>query len=124
MSLDQVGFTINIHVYSLTQSVISGRTYLGNDERISFPSAVTVPISACVDGTNIDLMQSFMRTNFALLQHQFTPLQRIQRWLGRNDQPLFDSIFVYQNASNETVDGNSTWEIFNELSVVEVCRNS
>lgn len=73
-----------------------------------------------MDGTNIDLMQGFMRTNFALLQHQFTPLQRIQRWMGHNDQLLFDSIFVYQNASREADDGSNTWEISEELSVVEV----
>ena len=55
-----------------------------------------------------------------LLKHQFTPIQNIQRWTGRGDRPLFDSIFVYQNIDDRLAYGGISWDIVEETSTADV----
>lgn len=55
-----------------------------------------------------------------LLKHQFTPLQSIQRWTGRSDKPLIDSIFVYQNIDDRLAYGGISWDIVEETSTADV----
>lgn len=55
-----------------------------------------------------------------LLKHQFTPIQNIQRWTGRGDKPLIDSIFVYQNIDDRLAYGGISWDIVEETSTADV----
>ena len=103
--------------YSL---VFSGRASFEDSDTVAFPSVVTVPVCAQLDKSNLDLLRSFMRAQPNLLKYQFTPLQNIQRWTGRGDEPLIDSIFVYQNIDDRLSYGGISWEILEETAAADV----
>lgn len=99
-------------------SVYSGRTNLPvSTERAAFPSIVTLPVRANVEGTNREVLNNIMKAQPGLLKHQFTPLDKIHRWSGGNDGEanLFNTIFVYQNDANT----NESWTIVKELSIAD-----
>lgn len=100
--------------------VLSGRANFEGGDAIAFPSVVTVPVCAQVDNDNLHLLESFMKAQPNLLKHQFTPLQDIQRWTGRGDEPLFDSIFHYQNISARLSYEDKSWEMLDETSTADV----
>lgn len=79
-----------------------------------------MPVCAQLDSSNLDLLTSFMRAQPNLLKYQFTPLQNIQRWTGRGDEPLFDSIFVHQNIDDRLSYGGISWDILEEISTADV----
>ena len=87
---------------------------------IAFPSVVTIPVCAQIDTTNLDLLKSFMAAQPNLLKYQFTPLQNIQRWTGRGDDSLFDSILVYQNLADQVDYGGLAWDMTTETSTADV----
>ena len=101
-------------------TVFSGRAGFEGSDSVAFPSVVTVPVSARLDTTNLDLLRSFMTTQPNLLKHQFTPLQNIQRWTGRGDEALMDSIFVYQNIDDRLAYGGISWDTVEEVSTADV----
>ncbi|KZF19680.1 nonribosomal peptide synthetase 2 [Xylona heveae TC161] len=82
-------------------SVFSGRT-LGRDAELAvFPCISTLPIPVQATGSNLDLLRQVMETNARLIQHQFTPLPKIQHWTGNPSRTLFDTLFVYQKISEK-----------------------
>lgn len=101
--------------------VFSGRAGFAGSDAIAFPSVVTVPVCAQLGQSNLDLLKSFMSAQPGLLKHQFTPLQNIQRWTGRGDGRLFDSIFVYQNIMDQLKYGGISWDVLDETSTADVC---
>lgn len=101
--------------------VFSGRAGFEGSDDIALPSVVTVPVCAQLDHSNLDLLKSFMSAQPSLLKHQFTPLQKIQRWTGRSDGRLFDSIFVYQNIMDQLNYGGISWDVLDETSTADVC---
>lgn len=101
-------------------TVFSGRAGFQGSDTVAFPSVVTVPVTARLDKTNLDLLRSFMTAQPNLLKHQFTPLQNIQRWTGRGDKPLMDSIFVYQNIDDRLAYGGISWDVVDEVSSADV----
>lgn len=105
----------------LTASVFSGRINIENTELIPFPSIITLPICARVDGSNRELLNRLMRTHSSLLKHQFTPLSKIQRWIGLQDEALFDTLFVYQDASGPVTDDIEPWKVEEETATADVC---
>lgn len=100
--------------------VYSGRASFEGGDVVAFPSVVTVPVSAQLDKSNLDLLRSFMRAQPNLLKHQFTPLRNIQRWTGRGDEPLIHSIFVYQSIDDRLSYGGISWDIVEETSTADV----
>lgn len=101
-------------------SVYSGRTNLpSSTESVAFPSIVTLPVCANVEGTNREVLNNIMKAQSDLLKHQFTPLDKIQRWSGGNDGEtnLFNTIFVYQNDANANAD--ESWKIVKEVSIAD-----
>lgn len=97
--------------------VFSGRSSFEGSDATAFPSVVTIPVCAHLDNKNIELLENFMRSQPNLLKHQFTPLQNVQRWTGRGDEPLFDSIFLYQNVMDH---GGELWDTLEENSTADV----
>jgi hypothetical protein len=56
------------------------------------------------------------------VKNQFAPLSHIQRWLG-SDEPLFDTLFVYQKFTLDAV-GTDGWDIIDEETNIDVSRTS
>jgi hypothetical protein len=100
--------------------VLSGRANFEGSDVTAFPSVVTVPVCAQVDNDNLHLLGSFMKAQPNLLKHQFTPLQDIQRWSGRGDEPLFNTIFHYQNIIDRLSYGDKSWDMLEETSAADV----
>lgn len=98
-------------------SVYSGRTNLPSPtESVAFPSIVTLPVRTNLEGTNREVLESIMKAQPGMLKHQFTPLDKIQRWSGDGGEAnLFNTIFVYQNDAN----AGESWKIVNEVSVAD-----
>ncbi|KAJ5286944.1 hypothetical protein N7478_002630 [Penicillium angulare] len=93
-------------------TVLSGRNLSAAAQHAVFPCLVTLPSPHNMEGSNLELLQRTLKRNAPLIKNQFTPLAQIQRWLG-SDEPLFDTLFVYQkftNQSNET----KHWQIIDE----------
>ena len=73
-------------------TVLSGRDGFTDAEDVAFPCLTTVATVAYCNGSDHDLVESFMNFNIRVRKHQFTPLSRIQR----PNEPLFDTIFALQ----------------------------
>lgn len=99
-------------------TVLSGRNLSPSAQDAVFPCLVTVPLPVCVEGTNRELLRRTLRRNASLVKHQFTPLAQIQRWLG-SDEPLFDTLFVYQKFSTSSTVPDA-WEVVDEETRIDV----
>ncbi|OTA85540.1 hypothetical protein M434DRAFT_82622 [Hypoxylon sp. CO27-5] len=95
--------------------VLEGRT-TKEEQDAMFPMVATLPVIARNSNSNAELLESMMRYNTGLRRHERTPLSKIQRWLGRPDSQLFDTILVYQTV--DTVD-TLPWEVLDETASVE-----
>ncbi|KAI1074226.1 hypothetical protein F5B20DRAFT_464457 [Whalleya microplaca] len=96
--------------------VLDGRT--SEEERnVVFPMVTTLPVLAQDSDSNAELLEYMMRYNASLWRHERTPLPKIQRWLGRPDAPLFDTIIMLQQADFDAV--NHPWTVSDEVASVE-----
>lgn len=98
-------------------TVLSGRNLSASAQDAVFPCLVTVPSPLRIEGTNRELLNRTLKRNGALVKKQFTPLSQIQRWLG-NNEPLFDTLFVYQKFSS-TTEVPEGWEIVDEETNID-----
>lgn len=99
-------------------TVLSGRNLSAEAHDAVFPCLVTMPSAHHIEGTNRELLNRTLKNNAALTKNQFTPLSHIQRWLG-SDEPLFDTLFVYQKFSSANR-GVETWEVIDEETRIDV----
>ncbi|KAI1407701.1 hypothetical protein F5Y13DRAFT_195049 [Hypoxylon sp. FL1857] len=96
--------------------VLEGRAT--EEERdVVFPMVTTLPVLARNSNSNAGLLDSMMRYNTSLRRHERTPLSKIQRWLGRPNSNLFDTILVYQTTG--TASEGLPWEVLDETASVE-----
>ncbi|KAK9415264.1 putative Amino acid adenylation domain-containing protein [Seiridium unicorne] len=96
--------------------VLSGRT--NNLENFVFPCITTLPVVAQNAESNRRLLNSMMDYNTALRRHEHTSLNRIQRWTGHAESPIFDTILVYQRGS--LAEGVfEPWQITDEKATVD-----
>lgn len=100
-------------------TVLSGRNLSASAQDAVFPCLVTVPSPHHIGGTNRELLERTLKRNANLVKHQFTPLAQIQRWIG-NDEPLFDTLFVYQKFASGPTDVQK-WEVVDEETRIDVC---
>ncbi|KAJ5707230.1 hypothetical protein N7488_007031 [Penicillium malachiteum] len=98
-------------------TVLSGRNLSVEAQHAVFPCLVTVPSPQTIEGTNLELLHRTVKRNAALNKNQFTPLAQIQRWVG-SDEPLFDTLFVYQKFTSESSDAKS-WEVIDEETRID-----
>lgn len=99
-------------------TVLSGRNLSAAAQNAVFPCLVTVPSPFRIEGTNRELLDCTLKQNASLVKNQFTPLAQIQRWLG-SDEPLFDTLFVYQKFSTNSK-GSDKWEVIDEETKIDV----
>ncbi|KAJ5605924.1 AMP-dependent synthetase/ligase [Penicillium lagena] len=98
-------------------TVLSGRNLSAASWEAVFPCLVTVPMPVHVEGTNRELLDRTLKRNVSLVKNQFTPLSEIQRWLGV-DEPLFDSLFVYQKFASVT-ERPEAWEVVDVATKID-----
>ncbi|KAJ5170685.1 uncharacterized protein N7500_003468 [Penicillium coprophilum] len=98
-------------------TVLSGRNLSTAAEHAVFPCLVTVPTPLRIEGSNRQLLDRTLKQNALLMKNQFAPLPHVQRWLG-SDEPLFDTLFVYQKLRSDAV-GTYGWDIINEETKID-----
>ncbi|KAI9815347.1 MAG: NRPS [Pycnora praestabilis] len=99
-------------------TVLSGRNITEISGSTSFPCVVTLPVACHVSGSNQSMVERMMATNTTMLKYQFTPLRKIQRWMGRGEESIFDSIFTYQKLPQRHVHPYP-WEVVDEEAMVD-----
>lgn len=99
--------------------VLSGRDAVKDSDKVAFPCLTTVPVAVELPETNRELLDTMMKFNSAIRRHQFTPSKHIQRWVGRQNEALFDTIFAFQKLSGSG--RKRSWTITDEVASSEVC---
>lgn len=99
--------------------VLSGRDAVKDSERVAFPCLTTVPVAVELPETNRELLDAMMNFNSSIRRHQFTPSAQIQRWVGRQNEALFDTIFAFQKMSGSA--RKPSWRVVDEVASSEVC---
>ncbi|KAI0899074.1 hypothetical protein F4806DRAFT_323652 [Annulohypoxylon nitens] len=96
--------------------VLNGRTTKEEEDAV-FPMVITLPVLARNSSSNSELLEYMMQYNTNMRRHERTPLTKVQRWLGRPDGQLFDTIIGYQT---EHLLGESfLWEVLDEVASLE-----
>lgn len=103
-------------------TVLSGRNLSAAAQHAVFPCLVTVPTPLRIEGSNRQILDRTLKRNALLVKNQFAPLSHIQRWLG-SDEPLFDTLFVYQKFTSDAV-GTDGWDIIDEETHIDVSKIS
>ncbi|ROT43822.1 N-(5-amino-5-carboxypentanoyl)-L-cysteinyl-D-valine synthase [Sodiomyces alkalinus F11] len=102
-SLIHAAWTRVLAAYVGEDDVVFGAVLSGRNTHISdafLPCINTVPIIARNEASNADLIDQMARYNTQLAAHQYSPLSRIQKWLGHPSTRLFDTLVVYQKLSS------------------------
>ncbi|KAI1134214.1 hypothetical protein F5Y05DRAFT_240017 [Hypoxylon sp. FL0543] len=95
--------------------VLEGRATEKQD--VIFPMITTLPVLALHSNSNAELLEGMMRYNTSLRRYEQTPLTKVQRWLGRPNGQLFDTIIAYQAA--DMVEDSLPWEVLDETASLE-----
>ncbi|KAF4550872.1 AMP-binding enzyme-like protein 8 [Elsinoe fawcettii] len=83
-----------------------------------FPTINTLPLTCNVAADNASVLQSLMAFNVGAQKHCYTPLSSIQRWLGLQNEALFDTIFAFQKPLSEQ-DPSKQWYLLYEKAAVD-----
>ena len=98
--------------------VLSGRDVTAEADSIAFPTIVAIPIAVDTGKSTKEMLSAITNYNASARRYQFSPLNRIQRWIGRLNEVLFDTIFVLQKSSGTA--SQSAWIPTEEISTAEV----
>ncbi|EFX05497.1 nonribosomal siderophore peptide synthetase [Grosmannia clavigera kw1407] len=101
-------------------TVLSGRNSEATSDAV-FPCLTTLPVVAENHACNRQLVEQLMSSNILLQKTQHVPLSQIQKWLGRADSRLFDTLLVYQNIDRNGEAGqvHLPWKIIDEEAHVD-----
>lgn len=97
--------------------VLSGRTTNGADAAV-FPCITTVPFACKVSDDQAEVLKNVMSLTVEIQQHQFTPLNNMQKLMGHSNEPLFDSVFAFQKFANER-ESVELWTVVDEKATIE-----
>ena len=98
--------------------VLAGRTD-PEDQNVAFPCINTVPFHCSVQRSNASLLQLSMDFNKMMQRYQNVPLARVQRWIGRANETLFDTVLVCHRLASRS-SHNKIWHLQNEIAATEV----
>ncbi|KAI5459365.1 hypothetical protein BGZ63DRAFT_361323 [Mariannaea sp. PMI_226] len=96
---------------------LSGRT-TDETKDAPLPCLNTVPIVACSNPSNKELLDSMMEYNRHLHKHQFSPLSQVQRWLGHPAGTIFDTLIAYQKMDADDLVA-TPWKVVADEAMVE-----
>lgn len=97
--------------------VLSGR-HTEDANNAVFPCINTVPFPCTVTKNFEELLQYVTSLSTEIHQHQFTPLNKIQKLMGLSREPLFDSLFAFQKTAGGSQEGK-LWSIVDESATTE-----
>ena len=100
--------------------VLSGRLISLEAEEAVFPCVTTVPMTCRLAGTNEQLLKKNMHDNRKMIEHQFTPLANVQRWIGHAGEALFDTLFAFQKLSQSDTGLPPLWKTAEIAAQVDV----
>ncbi|XXG96233.1 hypothetical protein Hte_002514 [Hypoxylon texense] len=98
-------------------AVLDGRNSKEEQDAV-FPLVTTLPVLARNSDSNAELLGYMMEYNTNLRRHERTPLSKIQRWLGRPDGQIFDTIIAYQT-THMIGESKTPWGVLDETASVE-----
>ncbi|KAF2133554.1 hypothetical protein P153DRAFT_332464 [Dothidotthia symphoricarpi CBS 119687] len=99
--------------------VLAGRSFEAAAKAV-FPCINTVPLTCTITEDRAKILETVMALNAEVQQHQLTPLNDIQRFMGYPNESLFDSIFAYQKLpSPEKEFKNDLWSVVDERATTE-----
>ncbi|SDI16705.1 non-ribosomal peptide synthase domain TIGR01720/amino acid adenylation domain-containing protein [Pseudomonas flavescens] len=104
-TLVQGAWLLLLQRYSGQRSIACGATVSGRPADLSGSEGLlglfinTLPVIASPDPAQpvVQWLEQLQAHNLLLREHESTPLGDIQRWAGRNGEPLFDSLLVFEN---------------------------
>ncbi len=99
-------------------TVLSGRDVGADADGIAFPTIVTLPIAVDTDKSTEEMLSAIMNYNASVRRYQFSPPSHIQRWVGRPNEVLFDTVFALQRHPDNT--SQSALKPVEEISTAEV----
>jgi ferricrocin synthase len=99
-------------------TVLSGRDVIADADSIAFPTIVTLPIAVNTGKSTGEMLSAIMSYNASVRRYQFSPLNHVQRWIGRPNEVMFDTIFALQKLPDIT--SQSAWRPAEEISTSEV----
>lgn len=118
----QAAWTRVLSAYLGETSVVFGVILSGRNTDATrtavFPCITTLPVISSNNDSNLILLTDMLQYNTELYKQQHQPLTRIQRWLGRPDSRLFDTLLVYQKFGIETSE-SVPWRIVHEEANVD-----
>ncbi|KAH8732141.1 hypothetical protein GQ44DRAFT_793484 [Phaeosphaeriaceae sp. PMI808] len=97
--------------------VLSGRSFEGAEHAV-FPCINTVPISQTIAGDSSAILKSITALIAEVQHYQYTPLTNIYKLMGCSDEPLFDTVFVFQKLPSNNHE-NPPWSVVDEKASVE-----
>lgn len=97
--------------------VLSGRSFEAAESTV-FPCINTVPFVCRISDQRDKVLDGIMSLTAELQQHQFTPLNHVQKLMGNSKESLFDSIFAFQKHSNEN-NLDKLWTVVDERASIE-----
>ncbi|KAK1759974.1 non-ribosomal peptide synthetase [Echria macrotheca] len=99
-------------------AVLSGRTTAVTRDAV-FPCITTMPIVSTNTLSNRDLLDQMQSYNAELYKQQHQPLTRIQQWLGRPGERLFDTLLSYQKFDTQTV-ATQPWRVIDDIPTIDI----
>lgn len=122
-SLAQSAFAVHtMEVFNQTDVLFgviqAGRSFVPDANEILGPCMNTVVMRASVDmhSTTDSLARALHTDNISMSEYIHTPLRRVQSTIGKG--PLFETLFVYVNNSEEKP-ANDNWTVIYEDASVE-----
>ncbi|KAF2281534.1 nonribosomal peptide synthetase-like protein 2 [Westerdykella ornata] len=97
--------------------VLSGRSF-DAARSVVFPCITTVPFACTVGDDKKGMLKEIMALNAEIQQHQFVPLNEIQRLMGHPNEALFDTLFTFQKIQ-DSQGHNDLWKVVDEKAAVE-----
>jgi amino acid adenylation domain-containing protein len=97
--------------------VLSGRNFDAAESAV-IPCITTVPFVCKVSDDKGSMLAHIMSSSAEVQQHQFTPLNEIQRMMGCSNEVLFDSLFAFQKLSNGGGQEHP-WTVVDEHATIE-----
>ncbi|KAJ4406130.1 hypothetical protein N0V91_004802 [Didymella pomorum] len=97
--------------------VLSGRLTEAANSAV-FPCINTVPFPCTVMQDRVQSLRSVTALNTEIHQHQFAPLNKIQRLMGSPNEPLFDSLFALQKTAGPCQQ-KPLWDVVHENATTE-----
>ena len=120
-ALGQAAWALLLAAYTGDTNVTFGTLFSGKATssagEVAFPSVTIIPVPCSTSQSTPELLQSMVEYNASAQRHRFAALSDIQRFAKHEQQPLFDTLFVYQKSPSSSDDFG--WPVVRETAAVD-----